>query len=87
MVLLLRLLVLVLVLVLVLLFLPLLLLVLLLQYLLHQLLSLDMTNVYLKALNALSSLPDPKIWIRILRYVFSKFPAKSHHFVALGRRV
>jgi hypothetical protein len=32
----------------------------------------------MKALNALSSLPDPMI---------SKFPAKSHHFVALGRRV
>jgi hypothetical protein len=30
--------------------------------------------------------PDPKTWIRVLRYVFSKFPAKSHHFVALSQR-
>ena len=42
---------------------------------------------HMKALNALSSLPDHEILIRILRYVLNKFSAKSHHFVALGRRV
>ena len=28
--------------------------------------------------------PDPKMWICILRYVFSKFPAKSPHFVIIS---
>jgi hypothetical protein len=42
---------------------------------------------HIKALNALSNFPDHKIWIRILRYVYSKLTAKSHNLVALGRHV
>jgi len=43
---------------------------------------------HMKALNALSSLSDPKIWIRIVRYVFSTAERaaewSSHAFPSLG---